>query len=631
MFLGIYRGTVPSEYSEERVPRNIPRKMSLGIIRGNSSVGIFLSIDVYMSKTHRSMNVRGNIPTKFSLGIFRGHFRQNYGPRNFLGNLFPRNSVGKFRGISDERRNSEELFPTTCFVEDKEIGLEFRHLNLSTLKWWDGSRKPLKEGKYYMGRQLRLLEWWGYPMWRLPSYICAENLVELIMPDSRLTMLWTGVQAQFITILRRSTSLYQGMLIGLDCLTSRREEDRMCDFRRNYGSVGATLGSSLCAVNFNRWTPLMVARSWHRNWLEEILNSTKDQPPKIPYPFLCLPVMSIIKIALVCGRRENDCLTPCRDPFPVSLERTCTDVIMSSDLSTINHRHHTHTRVIHVPSFPLSRRNCLFHQTFQYNNKKTSNVNHQRFWQSRRMSVACFKNKQLIEITAGLEASGASFIWVVRKSTGDYDKEEWLPKGFEDRTKEKGMVIRGWAPQVLILEHQATGGFMTHCGWNLLLEGVAAGLPMVTWPIGAEQFYNEKLVTQVLRTGVSVGATKHVRNMGDEIISREKVEKAVREVLAWGEEEERRIRIKKLAEMAKAAVAEGGSSFNDLNNFIHEERFEEEESFAFRLRGVMKDLGKTGGRRRSGAVGRSGRCKIDEIGNGRHSSDMKLFLVWSEL
>ncbi|KAF3602956.1 hypothetical protein F2Q69_00038812 [Brassica cretica] len=90
--------------------------MSLGIIRGNSSVGIFLSIDVYMSKTHRSMNVRGNIPTKFSLGIFRGHFRQNNGPRNFLGNLFPRNSVGKFRGISDERRNSDELFPTTCFV-----------------------------------------------------------------------------------------------------------------------------------------------------------------------------------------------------------------------------------------------------------------------------------------------------------------------------------------------------------------------------------------------------------------------------------------------------------------------------------------------------------------------------------
>ncbi|KAF3531040.1 hypothetical protein DY000_02041084 [Brassica cretica] len=101
-FLGI-----SSEYTEGHVPRYISRNMS---------VGIFLSIDVYMSKTHRSMNVRGNIPTKFSLGIFRGHFRQTSGPRNFLGSLFLRNSVGKFRGISEERRNSEELFPTICFV-----------------------------------------------------------------------------------------------------------------------------------------------------------------------------------------------------------------------------------------------------------------------------------------------------------------------------------------------------------------------------------------------------------------------------------------------------------------------------------------------------------------------------------
>ncbi|XP_019088273.1 PREDICTED: UDP-glycosyltransferase 73B3-like [Camelina sativa] len=182
-------------------------------------------------------------------------------------------------------------------------------------------------------------------------------------------------------------------------------------------------------------------------------------------------------------------------------------------------------------------------------------------------SVACFKNEQLIEIAAGLEACGTNFIWVVRKSTGD--KEEWLPEGFEERVKGKGMIIRGWAPQVLILDHQATGGFVTHCGWNSLLEGVAAGLPMVTWPVGAEQFYNEKLVTQVLRTGVSVGAKKHVRSTGD-FISREKVDKAVREVLAGEEAEKRRGRAKKLAKMAKAAVEEGGSSFNELNTFIEE-------------------------------------------------------------
>uniref|UniRef100_M4EAG5 Uncharacterized protein n=1 Tax=Brassica campestris TaxID=3711 RepID=M4EAG5_BRACM len=86
----------------------------------------------------------------------------------------------------------------------------------------------------------------------------------------------------------------------------------MCDFRRNYGSVGATA---------------RLEQRWVR----------------------------------VCGRRENDCLTPCHESFSIFLERTCT--VASG-----------HTRVIHVPSFPLSQRHCLFHRTFQYNNKKTSNV-----------------------------------------------------------------------------------------------------------------------------------------------------------------------------------------------------------------------------------------------------------------
>lgn len=132
--------------------------------------------------------------------------------------------------------------------------------------------------------------------------------------------------------------------------------------------------------------------------------------------------------------------------------------------------------------------------------------------------------------------------------------------------KGKGLIIRGWAPQVLILDHQAVGGFLTHCGWNSLLEGVASGLPMVTWPIGAEQFYNEKLVTQVLKTGVNVGVQKMMKPVGD-FISREKVEKAVREVMAG---EEMKKRAKQLAEMAKDAVKEGGSSDSEVNRLMEE-------------------------------------------------------------
>ncbi|VVB10419.1 unnamed protein product [Arabis nemorensis] len=89
---------------------------------------------------------------------------------------------------------------------------------------------------------------------------------------------------------------------------------------------------------------------------------------------------------------------------------------------------------------------------------------------------------------------------------------------------------------------------------------------MVTWPVGAEQFYNEKLVTQVLKTGVSVGVKKLVKVVGD-FISREKVRKGVREVMVG---EERRRRAKELAEMAKNAVKEGGSSDIELNRLMEE-------------------------------------------------------------
>ncbi|KFK30050.1 hypothetical protein AALP_AA7G210500 [Arabis alpina] len=181
-------------------------------------------------------------------------------------------------------------------------------------------------------------------------------------------------------------------------------------------------------------------------------------------------------------------------------------------------------------------------------------------------TMTSFNNEQLIEIAAGLEMSGHDFVWVVNKNGIKGEKEEWLPEGFEERTKGKGLIIRGWAPQVLILDHQAIGGFLTHCGWNSTLEGVASGLPMVTWPVGAEQFYNEKLVTQVLKTGVSVGVKKMMKVVGD-FISREKVDKAVREVMVG---KERRRRAKELAEMAKDAVKEGGSSDIELNKLMEE-------------------------------------------------------------
>lgn len=184
-------------------------------------------------------------------------------------------------------------------------------------------------------------------------------------------------------------------------------------------------------------------------------------------------------------------------------------------------------------------------------------------------SLADFTDAQLMEIALGLEASGKEFIWVVKKEKHEGVKEEWLTEGYEKRMEGKGLIVRGWAPQVQILGHEAVGGFVTHCGWNSTLEGVCAGVPMVTWPVSAEQFYNEKVVTQILGIGVIIGNQKWARLVGD-FVKRETIAKAVNQILEGKEAEEMRSRVKALGDMARMAIEEGGSSYLDFNAFIEE-------------------------------------------------------------
>ncbi|XP_045828575.1 putative UDP-glucose flavonoid 3-O-glucosyltransferase 3 [Trifolium pratense] len=118
----------------------------------------------------------------------------------------------------------------------------------------------------------------------------------------------------------------------------------------------------------------------------------------------------------------------------------------------------------------------------------------------------CFRSRgymdeeQVNEIALAIENSGAHFVWSLRKpppkgtmvEPSDYtlsDLGSVLPVGFLDRMAKIGRVI-GWAPQAQILAHQATGGFVSHCGWNSILESIYFGVPVATWPLFADQQTN---------------------------------------------------------------------------------------------------------------------------------------------
>ncbi|KAF1898087.1 hypothetical protein Lal_00032851 [Lupinus albus] len=184
--------------------------------------------------------------------------------------------------------------------------------------------------------------------------------------------------------------------------------------------------------------------------------------------------------------------------------------------------------------------------------------------------------EQLIEIGLGLEATKRPFIWVIRGAYKRDEIETWLVDyGFEDRVKGRGILIKGWAPQVLILSHKSIGTFLTHCGWNSTLEGICAGVPLVTYPLFAEQFFNEKVVVQVLKSGVSLGAENGV-HLGEEEkssvqVKRENVRDAIEKVMGEGEEQERiRDIATKWAYMANKAIEEGGSSYNNMSQLIED-------------------------------------------------------------
>ncbi|KAF5464445.1 hypothetical protein F2P56_014519 [Juglans regia] len=178
---------------------------------------------------------------------------------------------------------------------------------------------------------------------------------------------------------------------------------------------------------------------------------------------------------------------------------------------------------------------------------------------------------QITELALGLERSEQRFLWVVR-SPNDEDSSatffsaqsqknplDFLPKGFVERTKGRGLLIPSWAPQAQVLSHGSTGGFLTHCGWNSILESVVNGIPLIAWPLYAEQKMNAVMLTKDIKVALR---PKHNENG---IVVREEIARIAKALMEGEEGKGVRSRMKDLKGAASKALSEDGSSTKALS------------------------------------------------------------------
>ncbi|RZC76423.1 hypothetical protein C5167_000501 [Papaver somniferum] len=216
-------------------------------------------------------------------------------------------------------------------------------------------------------------------------------------------------------------------------------------------------------------------------------------------------------------------------------------------------------------NFGMSPENCIE----WLNHKKPSSVVYISFG-----SQNTIRASKMRELALGLEKSGKCFIWVLRPpSEFDIESEfkwEWLPEGFFERMKksQKGLLVKKWAPQLEILCHKSTGAFLSHCGWNSVLESLSQGVPIIGWPLEGEQCYNSKMMEE------EMGVCTELARVDGEVFS-EDVKKIIEDVMDGNKGEEMRNKAMVIAEKIRGAMREDigddhskGSSVRSVDDFL---------------------------------------------------------------
>ncbi|KAG2556617.1 hypothetical protein PVAP13_8NG090900 [Panicum virgatum] len=173
---------------------------------------------------------------------------------------------------------------------------------------------------------------------------------------------------------------------------------------------------------------------------------------------------------------------------------------------------------------------------------------------------------QLREIATGLEASGCRFLWVLKTTTVDRDDAaelaDVLGDGFPARVQGRGLVTKAWVDQEALLRHPSVGLYLSHSGWNSVTEAAAAGVPLLAWPRGGDHRVN---ATVVVSGGVGVWMEHWSWDGEGRLVSGEEIGRKVKEVMS---DAAVRARATRTGEEAARAVAEGGTSYRSMQEFV---------------------------------------------------------------
>ncbi|KAK2977769.1 hypothetical protein RJ640_028914 [Escallonia rubra] len=166
-------------------------------------------------------------------------------------------------------------------------------------------------------------------------------------------------------------------------------------------------------------------------------------------------------------------------------------------------------------------------------------------------------SEQMHELSKGLRASGFRYLWAAR--------EEAI--SLQESCGANGLAVP-WCDQLGVLCHSSVGGFLTHCGWNSTMESIYAGIPMLTFPLAADQHHNSALIVEGWKIGLEMKSIVGT----DNVVGREEISNNVKRLMDQNGEEckQLRRRAKEFQETCQRAIEKGGSTDCNSNAFFED-------------------------------------------------------------